>query len=69
MESDLFEWLERLLTNALDGSTISEWERSFLKDQAERVEKYRDDVRMSPKQWGVLDRVADKIGMEGRPGA
>lgn len=69
MESDAYEWLERVVNTALDGKQISDWERSFLKDQAERIEKYNSDVRMSAKQWSIIDRVADKVGLEERPGA
>lgn len=69
MEQELFDWVEGLLADALAGKVISDWERSFLQDQAERVEKYGTSVRFSPKQFAILDRVADKIGMAERPGA
>lgn len=68
MEADLYEWFDRVVSTALDGKEISEWERTFLNDQHERIIKYGRDVRMSSKQWGVISRVAEKIGLEEMPG-
>lgn len=67
MNEDTFEWVQGLLTDALAGKVISDWERSFLSDQAERVEKYGASTRFSPKQFAILDRVAEKIGHPERP--
>lgn len=69
MEQDLFEWVEGLLADALAGKEISDWERGFLTDQQERVEKYGSSTRFSDKQWKILDRVAEKIKHAERPGS
>lgn len=69
MEQELFDWVEGLLADALASKDISDWERSFLQDQAERVEKYGASTRFSDKQWKILDRVAEKISIAERPGS
>ena len=59
LTEDETEKLQRIIDLAADAAPgqLSDWERSFLKDQQERFEKYGTDTRMSPKQWGVLDRI------------
>lgn len=42
-------------------ASLSDWERSFIKDQLERHEKYGSGIRISPKQWAVINRVYEKI--------
>ena len=39
---------------------LSEWERGFVQDHVKRYEQYKSGIRLSPKQWGVLQRVYDE---------
>lgn len=43
---------------------LSEWERGFIEDQQKRYDEYGNDIWMSEKQWGVIDRVAEAMGVE-----
>lgn len=69
MEPDNLRWLEGLVSDALAGKEISAWERSFLEDQRKRLEEFGENIRMSPKQWAILDRIAKKIGYSERDDA
>lgn len=65
MTEDEISFLESTIEARNDhGQMISEWERKFIDDQAQRYEKYGDDTRMSPKQWAVIAKIADKLGVE-----
>lgn len=58
------EWLQTLCVATQERhDEISEWEKSFMSDTAERVEKYGIDTRVSPKQWVILRRIADKLDL------
>lgn len=48
---------DMLATIEAEMGALSEWERNFIKDQLERHAKYGADMRLSPKQWGVIRRV------------
>lgn len=67
MESDLYDWLTRLVEEGANHPKANEWERGFLKDLAERMNQYQTSTRFSEKQWQVLDKFADKIDFEPRP--
>lgn len=36
---------------------LSEWERGFVLDHVKRFEEHKSNIRLSPKQWAVLERV------------
>lgn len=59
-------WFEGLLESydGNEGST-SEWRRGFMKDQQDRFAKYKSEMFLSPKQWNVLNGVAEDLGYEG----
>ena len=40
---------------------LSEWERTFLADQLKRYDEYGSNVRLSPKQWAIIDRMMEKV--------
>lgn len=67
MNASMFDWTQRLVDAALEGTEISEWERGFLNDQKERLEKYGADTRYSSKQLDILIRVQEKIDFESMP--
>lgn len=50
-------YLSALLENR---KVLSEWERGFLDDTVNRYSEYGADIRLSHKQWAVLDRMYEK---------
>lgn len=36
---------------------LSDWERGFVLDNVKRYEDFKSGVRLSPKQWAILERV------------
>lgn len=40
---------------------LSEWERNFMKDQLERWHEYGEDIRVSAKQFAVIERIYLKM--------
>lgn len=43
------------------GSEVTEWEFNFMVDQEERYQQYGDGMRISDKQWAIIDRIYDKV--------
>lgn len=59
------EWLSDNLPLVQENEEeLSDWERSFMSDQFARFEQYGSDMSLSAKQWAVIFRVADKLGVE-----
>ncbi|RPJ29583.1 MAG: hypothetical protein EHM33_00515 [Chloroflexi bacterium] len=46
---------------------LSAWEEGFMEDMAMRLEKYQVDTYISPKQWGIIEKVAKKLDIERSP--
>jgi hypothetical protein len=42
-------------------SRLSSWEQGFWDDQMKRWDEYKENIHLSAKQWGVLDRMYEKI--------
>lgn len=42
-------------------SGVTEWEFNFMIDQEERYQQYGDNMRISDKQWAIIDRIYDKV--------
>jgi hypothetical protein len=40
---------------------LTEWEQGFVVSTEERYNQYKDGTRVSAKQWGILDRIYDKV--------
>lgn len=40
---------------------LTDWEMSFLDDQVRRYDEHGSEIRLSPKQWAVLNRMYDKV--------
>jgi hypothetical protein len=58
------DYLQRVLdAYNEDRKKCSEWERGFMDDQVKRWEEHGSGIRMSPKQWTIIGRVADKLGV------
>ena len=62
----LSEEQEQRLANILEACEdarhrLSDWEADFLDDQVNRYAQYKSQTSLSPKQWGVLERMMDKV--------
>lgn len=40
---------------------VTEWEQNFVMDQEARKQEWGDRMRMSEKQWAIIDRIYDKV--------
>jgi len=40
---------------------VTEWEQNFMMDQEARLQEYGERMRMSEKQWGIIDRIYNKV--------
>lgn len=64
LTDDEGEYFERLLDAcAANPDKLSAWETSFMEDQRKRWEEYGHGIRLSPKQWGILNRIGEKVGL------
>lgn len=62
MDSDQVYKLELIINGAKDNwNELTEWEQGFLVDTEERFKEWGERMRISVKQWGVLDRIYDKV--------
>lgn len=41
---------------------LTDWEKKFVSDQFGRLDQYGETTRMSDKQMGVLEKIANKVG-------
>jgi hypothetical protein len=61
-------WLEGLLGHVeAHGSKLSAWEAGFMADQRARYEEHGEQMRVSAKQWTVIERIAQKLRYDDRP--
>lgn len=52
------ETLKQLVSSAVSSlASLSEWEKTFIADLRGRLDRFGDDVRMSEKQWLILERI------------
>lgn len=40
---------------------VTEWEFNFMVDQEARKAEWGDRMRLSEKQWAIIDRIYDKV--------
>lgn len=40
---------------------LSNWERDFMNDQIKRYDEYGATMRLSPKQFAIIERIYEKI--------
>ncbi len=57
---DQEERLEEILQHG-DSEVLTQWERDFLQQLAERYENDEADVVVSAKMWAVLQRIEGKV--------
>ncbi len=58
---DLLRECREMYEGSNSDGKLSDWEKSFLGDQIARTDQYGDDIRISPKQQGVLERIYGKL--------
>lgn len=62
---DKVVWLEELFAAFdHDATKTSDWEHGFIKDQMDRWNSWGSDIRLSEKQWAVLERIAAKYNIK-----
>lgn len=58
-------FLESLFALAdTNNSKLSQWEQNFVNDHKARYEEYGEGMRISPKQWAVLNKIDAKLNGE-----
>lgn len=56
------ESLTMMITELMENEgKMNDWERGFISDQFERLNKYGKDTFMSPKQWSVVMRSYESV--------
>lgn len=61
---DELVWCNLVVQNALDNpDPLSEWERSFISDQKDRLAKYGLRTYYSEKQWEAMKRIASAVNV------
>lgn len=53
--------LDLVLKRAFDNPALSEWEQEFVSQQIDRLAKYGRRMRLSEKQWAVIERIGEKV--------
>jgi hypothetical protein len=62
LTESLVTYLEEIKEAVESGEhPMTDWEMSFMTDQINRYKQYGADTRFSPKQWGVIDKIASKV--------
>lgn len=64
MKDNEMEYLKDVMDAARGSGKISEWEEGFMASTEERIEKYGQNTHMSPKQWAVIEKIAEKVGVD-----
>ena len=62
MTNDKLDFLQRVAAEAKDyPGKLNAWEKGFVADFGERLEKYGLDTHCSPRQWSAIRKIADKV--------
>jgi hypothetical protein len=56
-----FKPLKELCEDYLDCIRLSVWEIQFMDDLAENLNEYGSKLRLSDKQWEVIERITAKV--------
>lgn len=60
-------FLERLKDERAMGSgddELTDWEQEFIDDQIERYDTYGERTRLSSRQWEIIHKIAEKMGVD-----
>lgn len=58
-EYSRIDWI--LAKAQVDLSGLTEWEVGFVDDMTDQLEKYGKNMRVSERQWDILERINDKV--------
>ena len=59
---DHYKELEKVMSLAVENDHLfSEWEQAFISDWADKLNQYKEKIKISDKQQGVLDRIEEKL--------
>lgn len=62
MDNEQVFKLELIINGAKDDwDALTEWEQNFLIDTETRFKEWGERMRISVKQWAILDRIYDKV--------
>ena len=61
LDAEAFAGLKELLHDAEACARLSQWEEEFLDDLRSRVLLYKENIRLSDRQWEVIRRIAGKV--------
>lgn len=65
LTEDQIKWLTDFFALCDTGhGKLSTWEQNFVRDQKERYEEHGNQMRLSPKQWNVLNKIDAKLNGE-----
>jgi hypothetical protein len=42
---------------------LTDWEKKFAEDMVERFTQYKIYITISKKQWEIIDRIGEKVGL------
>lgn len=54
----------KALLKAAKAKASTDWEKTFVQDQITRFERWGGDLKISPKQIEVLQRIANKESLD-----
>ncbi len=61
LDAKAFAALKELLHDAESCARLSQWEEEFLDDLRSRALLYKENIRLSDKQWEVIRRIEGKV--------
>lgn len=65
LTEDQESWLDSFFSLCdTNNSRLSQWEQNFVRDHKERHEEHGVNMRLSPKQWGILNKIDAKLNGE-----
>ena len=54
-------WIERLEQHVKRATSLTKWEKGFCDDLFDRFGKFKEHTSISAKQWGIINRITDKV--------
>jgi hypothetical protein len=51
------------LLDAADDTSLGDWDRDFVDDLRTRRARYRDRLRVTPRQWEQIERIEGACGL------
>ena len=61
LDDEEYSRIKEILSDAESSSRLNDWETEFCDSVRDRIEEYQQKVRISAKQWEVLERIEGKL--------